>query len=162
MTKKLFRPVVALTLSALLFAACGKDKNPTNVTPDPKPEPEPTVKEKIIGSWNLNSFADDYDRNGKIEEAEKYPPDNNETYTLIFDENDKYTIEYEDTQDPRFNYTETQKWILTNDDKEIMLIYSDTTGSDTSFAIIQTLTEKDMVLYPKEDPFSDWIFLTKK
>lgn len=162
MTKKLFRPVVALTLSALLFAACGKDKNPTNVTPDPKPEPEPTVKEKIIGSWNVNSFADDDDKNGKIEETEKYLPDSTETYTLIFDENDKYTIKYEDTQDPRFNYTETQKWILINDDKEIMLIYSDTTGSDTSFAIIQTLTEKDMVLYPKEDPFSDWIFLTKK
>lgn len=162
MTKKLFRPVVALTLSALLFAACGKDKNPTNVTPDPQPDPEPTVKEKMIGSWNINAFADDDDKNGKIEETEKYLPDSTETYTLTFGENDKYTIKYEDMLDPRFNYTETQKWILINDDKEIMLIYSDTTGSDTSFAIIQTLTEKDMVLYPKEDPFSDWIFLTKK
>lgn len=50
----------------------------------------------MLGSWNVIAYADDDNRNGMIEESEKYPIDSTEVTTLIFEKGDRYTYRYEE------------------------------------------------------------------
>lgn len=158
MKKQLFSPITTLCLSGLLLAtSCGKDKDDdnNNVTP------EKTTYEKLLGSWNVTAYADDDNRNGMIEESEKYPIDSTETNTLIFEKGDRYTYVYEDLTDPSFNETDVTKWILSND-KEMLIIDGDSINADTAVAIIHTLTDSDLIIYSKEDPYTDWVIMKRK
>lgn len=158
MKKQLFSPIAVLCLSGLLLAtSCGKDKDDdnNNVTP------EKTTYEKLLGSWNVTAYADDDNRNGMIEESEKYPIDSTETNTLIFEKGDRYTYVYEDLTDPSFNETNVAKWILSND-KEMLIIDGDSTNADTAVAIIHTLTDSDLIIYSKENPYMDWVIMKRK
>lgn len=156
MKKLLLSPITALCLMGMLLTtSCGKNKD------DDGPTPETSTYNKLLGTWHVEDFADDDNRNGLIEESEKYGIDSTEAYRFIFDENDKFTSIYEDLTDPQYNETTVSKWTLNKENTEITIIYSDSTYTDTSVGVIQTLTANQLIMYNKADPYSDWIFLTR-
>ncbi len=125
--------------AALTLASCSKDDAPT-------PDPVKTPQEMIVGKWQTEFWAWDQNHNTQLEESEKEPADEENTYLLTFAADGKLTITYNEDGDPQQPTSITGSYQLINNNQQVAMHFISGGSGDDTMKIL-TLDASKLFLY---------------